>query len=274
MTHETMSSVEFESEAQVPQAVQDQFEVHIKLPNEVFLNRPEDQGNSKPVVERALRLEIDPETGFYTVFDGQPYLHGYPKRSHIYATNIVKSALLGILRVLSIAPYLIPFVYLARKPITVCFARFISTVMHVNNEKEIYRKPNFYMVSSQELYRVGMINPIYDKETHFNLVMGAVEMWESDSEYRYRGQYAFSKLNKANLVKDPRLELQRLCAILIQGEQVDDMKKKWQTIAKILAWLPLKKLTKIILELDLTKLEMDDLDIYWSRKKTAFNYYA
>lgn len=240
---------------------------YLKLPKEIYLNG-EPSVSAPSESQKIDKIDVS-EDGIFVTFQGVPYLHkGYPHPLHVRATETVKKLMLSAIRIMAAAPYLIPFLYLARKKILLEFSRFSGRVL-----RDYYFKREYYITSGQEIYRVGMIgyNPL-NFELVYNLTMLLVMLWEYDDAYRYRGQFIISQLDQKALREHPRKELKRLCDILIERETEETMKHKWRSLKKVISVLPLKLVAGFLLELDLEKLKMDESDKYFANQKRDFNY--
>jgi hypothetical protein len=255
----------------------DLYDVELKLPDEIYLKRDKDiQARPRNDV-KIKNIYIEKGNGIFTELESGPELKGHAKVSHVRAIAAVKKAILSFVRVLKDAPYLIPFAWLARKTLLKNLARFSNSVL-----RDYYYKPQFYIKSAQEIYYAGMEiltnGRIYTEdwdtigETNWNLLMFATMTWDSESAYRYRGQYALGEIDRDELSKNPRREIQRVIDILIIREKEQSMKDKWIALRKITPFLPCKKIAEFIFKLDLDRMKMDDGDLYWALRSDDFDY--
>ncbi len=253
----------------------DLFEAELKLPDEIYLKRKEDGIWEKDnVVYEGIAIDTN---GISCQFKDAPEMKGYAKPSNIRAINVVKKAILSFLRVLQEAPFLIPFLWLARKPILKNFARFSNSTL-----RDYYYKPQYYISSAQEIYYAGMDmltqGRIYENdwdtigETNWNLLMLFVMAWDMENVYRYRAQYALEQIDIKELEKNPRKEVERVLDILIIREKEQVMKDKWIAVRKIVKWLPLKKLPTFISKMDMERMKLDKDDLWWAVKQGGFDY--
>src|SRR3990167_1094928 len=96
-------------------------------PNVVRPNRDNEMSKDEFKTE-FIELTAD---GLITRFKDEPHKwSGYPHRLHIWAVSEVKKAVLCALRVIVSAPYLIPFLWLAKKPLLLNFERFVNSVFY------------------------------------------------------------------------------------------------------------------------------------------------
>lgn len=242
----------------------DTFDQYIHVPDDVFLNRKEDTEKREPSYDQVKQIGISND-GFFVIYkDIDVPLKGFPDRRFLFAVGAVKAGILMLVRILQSAPYLLPFVWLARKKILRHFARFSNKVL-----RDYYLQPQYYMPSSQEIYRVGI--DFLAKEPNFDLVMAAVMIWEYDDAYRYRGLFVLSQLNKESLRRNAKAEVKRLLDILIQRENNVTMKDKWRAVKRLVAFLPARMFT-VLQSLDLEKLKMDANDIYWATHKESVSF--
>lgn len=231
----------------------------------MYLYEKQDGRLSSPSDDKIERIEVT-ENGVTTCVQGEDYARkGFAHAPTVRAVSVVKKAVISVLRIIESAPYLLPFLLLAKKPILREFAKYSHRVL-----RDYYFKPQFYLTSSKEIHRVGMGIEMKNREMLFNLVMFFVMLFEYDDAYRFRLQFALENLNKENLKKSPKKELRRICDILSEKEQNEYMKKKWQTVKRVMIFAP-KSLTKVLLDVNMDKVRMDAGDLYFANRLIDFD---
>lgn len=141
--------------------------------------------------------------------------------------------------------------------------------------RDIKNKPEMFSPVTREFYRVFSL-----KEGKIRNQMRDIfcHMVDYDDFYRYMLQAGIAKLSKKNLKKKPLKEIHRLLDILYDMcEDETVMKPKWKKI-KTLSWIlwfrkdMLKEVQEFLLELDLKKVKMDDIDMHHATKKPQIKW--
>jgi len=105
---------------------------------------------------------------------------------------------------------------------------------------------------------------------------------EASQGYRYRWQDIFSELDKTAFLKNPLKETKRLFDTIISREPTEQMKSKWRIMrkgitplywyAKIFQRKPLKKIIKIVEEVNLEETKLSREDLYWTNRTDSFDF--
>ena len=248
----------------------DFYDAYIKLPEVVYLKRyDKDLKKGNQTIER---IEVTDRGIIQLIKDASYEYKGYPDPRAVRAVGAVKKMILCGVRVLSSAPYILPFFFLARKHIIREFLKYSDRVL-----RDYYYQPRFYLESGREIFYAIADNTLVKKyleeslspkeQIRFNLAMLLTCLWEYDNAYRFRIQFILENLKDIN-----RLELRRLCDILIEREPEEVMKSKWRAVKRIVPFLPMKEIREFLSKIDISKVRMDAGDLYWAAKVSNFNY--
>ncbi len=127
----------------------------------------------------------------------------------------------------------------------ISYKRIIKEIdeLFVVSIQRYYMLPEYYCRAVQEIYRVGKII------SNSDWVDRVCMFFQWDSGYRARFQLVFMKLNKQELLKNPRKEISR---ILLFGEryEIDNplVKSKWKLLRRLfnILWFISPKLRKAV----------------------------
>ncbi|MCK9319537.1 hypothetical protein [Methanoculleus sp.] len=154
------------------------------------------------------------------------------------------------------------------------YNKYATEMMRAFNtalEKEYKPKKPFteyWIEDSNENKKLKLLVPLAKM---FNF---AVYVLEFDSAYRWQLQDGLSELNKKN---DPIKELNRICDIIIERYQNDDVREKYLAIKKITKILKFSPMFRRILknffdELDIEKIKLDEHDLYYCLNRADYNF--
>ena len=223
---------------------------------------------------------IEPkEGGIFTKYVGCNYLYkGYPKRDIIDDLSIPKKNIKEFVGS--------PDQLLSGKQsiITLCDKFLNSSYTTLKKWKLPAKK---YCVSVKEIYRAitlvgGKVRDWRMKERIFKGRDVGCTILERDYAYRGRFQHALPKLDKEALKKNPAEEVERIFMEIANKEMPlgakGGMYKKWETFANA-SYAILKSnkeieeiAVKILMEIDLEKIKMDEADWYYCLDRPDFIY--
>ncbi len=180
----------------------------------------------------------------------------------------------------------------------VVYSIYLNVVEKIGLKRQYYNKPtNVLRIAADEaLTNKVSIHKQYRGASFFTAPLNwptGLEIWstvacilefvylflEYDNAYRFRLQYALTKLNKKALIENPRKELGRIFDILIENEDpVHGIKKKWQEIKiPIMALLLISKdlrtfVKDFLLALDIEEIALNKDDWYFclNRRSSKF----
>lgn len=253
--------------------------------------------------EKLRVLKIDePDDGYgkFTYLEGYKYpYHGYPDERIVNADAIFKRAIMENIKLIVRKPfrYLIPFMLLLPKRQVykrlIVWLGSLSEVAFINTRYILPEKR--FCRFCREMLRAGkeVIRDFPDRKHEYpeKALLGFVMFLEFDNAYRYPSQNVLSKLNKDNLMKNPRKEILRLVEIGLKWErasiseadkksdkEVFDMGDKWRMILWVLRIGLLISpqllcfIKKFMLELNIEEVKFDEADWYWVCERYDFDY--
>lgn len=243
-------------------------------------------------------IDRDPEMGVITRVFGRPPIKGrIPSKEILYQLDGAKSVVSFTIFLSKHTP-LIPFLMLfprSRRKVIDYFTNALRKNLHFLFETISI---NDLCKSGREIARaIGIKNPC-DCDCHVDpgfvwtgnhptcapnasreietvLVLSFLLMYEFDDSYRWPLQDIFSEINIKALNKHPRIELRRVLSLAMsrvtnhEGNRLY-MFPKYKVARSLVLFMPpswLKRLVKVILELDMSKIEMDEDDLSWAQWK-------
>ncbi len=247
------------------------------VPKEALENDPK-QTN----VRVAKKFEKTPD-GYKAYFEGCKYpekLFPYPQA--VRAVKATKGLLMKALEFISEHKWLIPFVFLIKKPLLDKYLEWTHNIL-----KSTYLKPENYCKSGQEIYRAGKVFNKYftpsekqikkwRKEFPEETVQAKIkakenalrrliaQIWEYDAPYRYRGQDVIGEMKD-----NTKAELRKALRKGIERDRNRRVTKKWKIALK----LPIPKMVMdFIKELNFDIIGLDEEDLYNCLMRPKYNF--
>lgn len=272
-------------------------------PRKVFIPYPPPQvfrhSNLKkePDVLDTVRDQHEPqyliERFDYPITGGQYVYHvgsPYPVKGHVYppalmACEVPKRVLvswLGFLADKNLAlPYL-AFAILPRKLKAKILNSFLYWYLQVANIhlQPHYLADRFYIDINRELrgfiikflteYGVSM-------EISCEFALAMITILEYDSAYRFRVEDLLSETTKEKLMANPVKEFQRLVRILTERDHREHLVAKFDRLAwvfKYAFWFIKKPFFAALKEINLEKMQFDDIDRYQVCHYSGYNFFG
>jgi len=152
---------------------------------------------------------------------------------------------------------------------------FLETTDHILSS--YYFKSKFFCKSGRELFRVFAMRYVQSKEWYRALFF-ILMVWELDEQYRFRGQDFFCLLDKEAFLKDYKKELKRVVKIMVEREEIDEVKVKLNRLFKAgiflisrRKWLK-NQLMFLVRNLDFEKVRFDEGDKWWTTARVDYRY--
>jgi len=149
------------------------------------------------------------------------------------------------------------------------YSRFIQELEDsAETINRYYLKPENYGRAVRELFRIGKILKIKEKNIH---TVCSVFQW--DNAYLARIIVYFVRLNKENLIENPRQEINKMLRFAEMSDNNELVKNKYKSIRKlfnILWWIfpKFRKAVKIVAkEIKLNEFEMTECDLGYAYNK-------
>lgn len=232
-----------------------------------------------------------PEGGIYTKFVGCSYLFkGYPNIQIVSIMEIPKNLLSQIPEVIGSMPFhakiaslfFVSFLKLFAKDYLI---RFVEIYLHsATKPLQKYLLPEKrYCTSVREIYRVMGIMVGDTKTTRMNYLLRELQSFlcmslEYDTTYKFRLQDILPEFNKQAVQSNPVKEIKRVSKILIERENMREMKRRWKKIFKIGLFVlkmsrKSRRLVKNFFEdIDLEKVKLDEADWYFCLRRHQYNF--
>lgn len=201
-------------------------------------------------------------------------LNGLAWPPAVEAIRPFKRLFMACIRLMASAPLLILVFYLFRKKIWEQAQWFAYKSM-----KQYLVESERLSISGQEFHRAAL--KTWGEKAKKTKILGIfLSMWELDTAYRFRIQDGLFNLNKNELKKNPKKELIRIIELMISREVAlkEGMRDRWRAFKKVLS-MPnffyrklFKEFVAFLLEVDLSKIQMDINDIYWTFKISDYEF--
>lgn len=130
--------------------------------------------------------------------------------------------------------------------------------------RRYYLKPEYYSKAVREIYRLGRILEL--KETNIHNVC-CVFQW--DNAYLARLMTYIVRLNKQNLIHNPKQEINKMLKFAIATDDNKLVQAKYEVIRKVfnLLWIFIRKYVIIVAkEIRLDEFAMSEEDLKWAYK--------
>lgn len=244
--------------------------------------------SEKPTDNHPLtKVEFGNEDGIYTYMKDYDYPYrGYPYYEFVDRIDAVKKISRGIqsgfyhgLKKSWLRWLLIPFIPTLGRSVFWSFCYSFDRLFD-----RMKMRPNRFSEPVRELFRAASISWGDESEEIADLrkMLRNIEchILEFDNAYRFRVQDIVPEINKDNLRKNPRQEINRLLDIWIERETVVDVKNSWVLLRLFNNWYlrfdkPLRQMiVRILLEIDPERVKMIDGDKYFAipRKDYTFGF--
>lgn len=215
------------------------------------------------------RFDYSQEYGLYTYFEGAKYpINGIPSEPAVYAICLIKRIIFNSIKFAKKFPYLLILFLIPpiKKYVWQLFLELAQITLH-----PYFLQEKKYCPSGRELYRAGT----KALPQHKDLIEIIIMLWEFDDAYRYRGQDILAEYNKNN---DLKKEIKRLLSIfkkrdLNEGGAKIRITYLFSAIKILLLFPKIKKKIKAVLdEIDLSKIQLDIYDKYFSYQFIGYDF--
>lgn len=226
------------------------------------------------VVERIIE---PPEGGTFIKFIGCEYLYkGTTKQNVVDVLEFPKRALRNLL-ILICRHKILLVILLSRRIRVVIVNWYLKNVYLKAFTKHLLLSEKKYCISVREIWRVItlFIGKIKGKEQSiaFRLRNIGCMILETDIAYRFMLQDFLPEINKQALKENSFKEIKRVLDIFIKRYN----NSRWKRIKKLVVLLlKIKKIRKLIvrilLDLDLDKIKLDDADWYFCLQRPHYDF--
>lgn len=228
-------------------------------------------------------LSLIPNNGIFLAVKGASFpLKCYPDAGVVFAVNLVKAYLMETLKLVG-KWYLIPFLLLInRQRALESFVRLGMKAISPHLLKDYCLTDfsrEFKKCIKLFLDKMGYKG---DEDENERLSVILANIMDYDNLYRMRIQDVLSETNRERLLKRPILEINRLSRIMKEREAIDCTTKviihyKFKIFILVISLALLfpkvrRALKEVLLTIDFTKLQYDEIDIYWTTIRNDYNW--
>jgi len=231
------------------------------------------------------------EGGVLTKFIGCSYLFkGYPNVRLVELLDTPKDLfskipeLIGNMSFLVKATFLMSFVFLRiiAKDFLMKVCETYVDISHRTIHPYLLPEKD-YVTSVKEIYRaLGVAIAKVKNERLRNILYKIRDIFcmalNFDTAYKFRVQDILPKIDIVKLLDNLNKEIKRVCDIFIKRENAEGMKIRWKKLVRMLILFlmvsPTAKrlLMDFFLEVDLSKIKLDEADWYYCLKRHQYNF--
>jgi hypothetical protein len=230
------------------------------------------ESSEKYIIEKA---ELNKDNIYLYVKDATFPLKGFVKADVLFKANMIKSLFIESIRVVS-KWYLLPFILLIdKKQLLFAFNRIgfrmVSDKLLLDKHLTSFSQ-EFLKIIATFLKEIG-----FDELNSQRFAEIFTFLIDQDNAYRLRLEDLFSATSKENLIKNPYKEIKRLSRIMVERDTCPPVAQKFGNVANLVALsllIPLykKAFVKSIEKSDFKKLQLDEIDTYWTSIRGDFYF--